>query len=112
MINATYPTLPPPAVAYELKSCELCARNFTRQVGTQIKYCGPCSAKPMDEDATLRMEEEHRRKKPAKKAAKKSRTHRVSRASDAAEELREAWLKSVTVEKDMASEIRDAWLLH
>src|SRR5215471_9865291 len=111
MINGIYRTSPPPAVAYELKTCELCARNFTRQVGTQVKYCGPCLAKPADGDETIRMEEEHRRKKPPKKASQKTWTRRKSRENDV-EELRTAWLKSTAVKKDPANEIRDAWRLH
>ena len=112
MINGIYRTSPPPAVAYELKTCELCARNFTRQVGTQIKYCGPCLAKSADGDETIWMEEEHRRKKPPKKASQKTEARRGSRENGAVEELRTAWLKSIAVKEDPASEIRDAWNLH
>jgi hypothetical protein len=111
MINATYRTSPRPAVAYELKTCELCARNFTRQVGTQVKYCDPCRAKPEERDDALWMEEEHLRKKPAKRARGKTRAPRVSK-NEPEEELSAAWLKSVAEEKDPANEIRDAWLLH
>ncbi len=111
MINALYRTSPPPAVAYELKTCELCARNFTRQVGTQVKYCGPCLRKPVEGDEAFWMQEEQTRKKPPKRARGKTRARRVSK-NEPEEELRAAWLKSVAEKKDQANEIRDAWLLH
>lgn len=33
---------PPPAVAYEPKTCEMCPRTFLRQVGSRVKYCAAC----------------------------------------------------------------------
>lgn len=33
---------PPPAVAYEPKTCEMCPRTFFREVGTHAKYCSAC----------------------------------------------------------------------
>jgi len=110
MINATYQTSPPPAVAYELKTCELCTRNFTRQVGTQIKYCRPCSAKQAAAGKTTSTSEERERKKPPRRTLKPRASSLQKR--DRAQELRTAWLKSVTEKKDPANEIRDAWLLH
>lgn len=90
----TYSPSAPPAVAYELKTCEWCARNFTRQVGTQEKYCRQCSTQKVavEEPAP------EKRSKPARK--QKHRTRKLElvwenpsprKADSAVEELKNAW---------------------
>lgn len=83
---------PPPAVAYELKTCEWCARHFTRQIGTQEKYCRQCSAQL---NAAMEPEPEKPRRAPKKHLTRKLelvwKNPSPRQIDSTVEELKRAW---------------------
>lgn len=110
MIHATYTASPPPTVAYELKTCELCTRNFTREVGTQIKYCRPCSSKQLKTEKPISITQGRKPKSPERKS-KTIRARAVLQKIDPARELRAAWIKSTAEKPTPEDELRNAWHL-
>ena len=111
MIETPYRSTLPPVVAYELKTCELCERNFTRQRGTQEKYCQQCSARNSARYEPAPTPERKTKKQRVQKL-KPPRQKPIVPRTDPARELRNAWMKSAADGKaDPVEELRDAWQL-
>ena len=112
MIDARFPSSLPPYIAYELKTCEFCARNFTREVGTQTKYCRQCRAKQMADRKPISITEAQTAKKNPAREPKMTRARAIVQRTNPEAKLRAAWLKSVGEKRDPVEEQRNAWHLH
>ena len=111
-MKITYRSSPPPAVAYELKTCELCGRNFTRVVGSQDKDCGPCSTKkttrePIPITSGRKAKTKNNTSASSLEPASKRHVVRI----DAAQQLRNVWLKNRLAQPDAVEDLRHAWHL-
>jgi len=92
VIDSNFNASLPPVVAYELKTCEWCARNFTRQIGTQEKYCRQCSTKKntAEEPATAK-QSPPARKHPTRELKLVWKNTSTRKIDSAVEELKNAW---------------------
>src|SRR5260370_18121762 len=93
MIDTRFSSSLPSYVVYELKTCEFCGRNFTREAGTRTKYCRECSAKQMAERKPVPITEERVAKRHPVPEPKMSQPRATAPRIDPAGELRAAWFK-------------------
>ncbi len=112
MIDTRFSSSLPSYVVYELKTCEFCGRNFTREAGTRTKYCRECSAKQMAERKPIPITEERAAKRHPVREPKMSQARAIAQRIDPAGELRAAWLKAAGEKSDPVEELKNAWHLH
>lgn len=112
MTTIIYRSSPPPDAPYELKTCELCGRNFTRRVGSRNKDCGPCSTRTVSkEPIPISRGDEARKRQRAVRDARAVSKGAIVQRIDAARRLRHAWLAAGRKKEEAVEELRSAWHL-